>query len=158
MQEGIQKYVQSSKSKSLLIATVAGLLGTLAFDAVMYIDIAITGIPLDVPKVLGGLLVGQNGHIDLVGHTFHFLNGIALALLYDLIFLRVSTKVLRSHMWLHGIIFAMLVTVMPLWLGLLPVLGAGIAGANISPLVSVITIVRHIAFGIVLGLMVKGSN
>jgi hypothetical protein len=96
MQEGIQKYVQSSKSKSLLIATVAGLLGTLAFDAVMYIDIAITGIPLDVPKVLGGLLVGQNGHIDLVGHTFHFLNGIALALFYDLIFLRVSTKVLRS--------------------------------------------------------------
>jgi hypothetical protein len=61
-------------------------------------------------------------------------------------------------MWLHGIIFAMLVTVMPLWLGLLPVLGAGIAGANISPLVSVITILRHIAFGIVLGLMVKGSN
>jgi hypothetical protein len=40
----------------------------------------------------------------------------------------------------------------------LPVLGAGIAGVNISPLVSVITIVRHIAFGIVLGLMVKGSN
>jgi hypothetical protein len=158
MQEGIQKYVLSSKSKSLLIATVAGLLGTLAFDAVMYIDIAITGIPFDVAKVLGGLLVGQNGPIDLVGHTFHFLNGIGLALFYDLIFLRVSTKVLRSHMWLHGIVFAMLVTVMPLWLGLLPVLGAGIAGANISPLVSVITIVRHIAFGIVLGLMVKGSN
>jgi hypothetical protein len=158
MQERIRKNEHPSKSKSLLMAAVAGLLGTVAFDAVMYIDIAITGIPLDVTKVLGGLLVDKNGPVDLVGHTFHFLNGIGLALFYNLIFLRVSTKVLRSHMWLHGVVFSMLVTMLPLWLGLLPALGGGIAGTNISPLVSVMTIVRHIAFGIVLGLMVKSSN
>lgn len=139
----------------LLSYLVAGVLGTIAFDVVMYTDIAATGLPLDISKVLGSMLVGESGAVDLAGHAFHFVNGIGLAFLYGYVFLRISRRIMRGHIWLHGVTFAVMVTVGPVWLVMLPALGAGIAGLGISPLVPVMTMVRHIAFGAVLGILVK---
>ena len=45
----------------------AGLLGTIAFNVVMYTDIAITGISLDVVAVLGNLAVGESEYSQTVG-------------------------------------------------------------------------------------------
>lgn len=135
---------------------IAGLVGTLAFDAVMYADIAVTGIPLDVTKVLGSLV--SKDSVDLAGHIFHFVDGIGLSLFYGLVFLPISMKLMKGKLLLHGITYAVLITVGPLWLVLLPALGAGIAGINISPLVMVMTIIRHVAFGAVLGILVKRSE
>ena len=53
-------------------------------------------------------------------------------------------------MWLHGIIFGVIVTVTAVWFGMLPALGAGIAGVNIAPEIPAMTIFRHIVFGAVL--------
>lgn len=135
---------------------LAGLVGTLVFDAVMYADIAATGIPLDVTKVLGSLV--SKDSVDLAGHIFHFADGIGLSLFYGFVFLPISTKLMKGKLLLHGITYAVLITVGPLWLVLLPALGAGIAGINISPLVMVMTIIRHVAFGAVLGILVKRSE
>jgi hypothetical protein len=57
-------------------------------------------------------------------------------------------------MWFYGIIYAVMVAVGPIFFGLFPALGAGIAGIDISPLVAPMTIVRHIAFGAALGILV----
>ncbi len=41
---------------------------------------------------------------------------------------------------------------------MLPALGAGIAGLNIAPEVPVVTFIRHVAFGLTLGLMIKSKS
>ena len=46
----------------------------------------------------------------------------------------------------------LLITVIAVWLVMLPMLGAGIAGLNIAPEVAVMTFARHLVFGAVLGL------
>lgn len=152
----MQRNIETSKKQQhkILRVIAAGIIGTLAFNVVMYADIAVTGIPLDITKALGSIAVGENG-ADFAGHIFHFANGVGLALIYRYIFLKISTRVTEKHLWLHGITFAVLVTVGPVWLGLLPALGAGVAGLGISPLVPLITILRHIAFGAVLGILMR---
>jgi hypothetical protein len=150
-----QKIEQQSRSR-FFAAIVAGVVGTVAFNTVMYIDVAATGIPLDLTRVLGSFVVGQDGPVDAAGNIFHFANGIGLALLYAYVFLPISKRVTKRTVWFCGIIYAVMVAVGPIFFGLFPALGAGIAGIDISPLVAPMTIVRHIAFGAVLGIMVRG--
>ncbi len=47
---------------------IAGFLATLVFNGVMYMDIAITGIPLHIPTPLGQLAVGESEDAEMVGH------------------------------------------------------------------------------------------
>ncbi len=133
---------------------IAGLLGTLGFYIAAYVDMAITGVPLDITVVLGQLVAGENESAQIIGHVFHIGNGIGLTLFFGYVFLPISTRLMTGRMWLHGIIFGIIVTVTTVWLGLLPALGAGIAGLNIAPEVPAMTMFRHIVFGAIIGIIV----
>ncbi len=137
---------------------IAGLLGTLGFYIAAYVDMAITGVPLDITVVLGQLVAGEHESAQIIGHIFHIGNGIGLTLFFGYVFLPISTRVMKGRMWLHGIIFGIIVTVTTVWLGLLPALGAGIAGLNIAPEVPAMTMFRHIVFGAVIGIVVSKRN
>ena len=69
--------LQKSNSKFARLI-VAGVLGTLAFNAVMYSDIAITGIPVDIVTTMGSLVVSESEYTEIVGHMIHFGNGIGI--------------------------------------------------------------------------------
>jgi len=144
----------SIKNNKFLNLIVAGLLGTFAFYIAAYVDIAITGVPLDISAVLGQLVVGEDESAPIIGNLFHIGNGIGLTLFFGYVFLPISTRILKGRIWLHGIIFGIIVTVTTVWLGMLPALGAGIAGLNIAPEVPAMTLSRHIVFGVVIGLIV----
>ena len=133
---------------------IAGLLGTLGFYIAAYIDRAITCVPLDITVVLGQLVAGEQESAQIIGHVFHFGNGIGLTLFFGYVFLPISTRIMKGRMWLHGIIFGIIVTVTTVWLGLLPALGAGIAGLNIAPEVPAMTMFRHIVFGAIIGIII----
>ena len=137
---------------------IAGLLGTLGFYIAAYVDMTITGVPLDITVVLGQLVAGEHESAQIIGHVFHIGNGIGLTLFFGYVFLPISTRVMKGRMWLHGIIFGIIVTVTTVWLGLLPALGAGIAGLNIAPEVPAMTMFRHIVFGAVIGIVVSKRN
>ncbi len=145
------------KNNKFLILVLAGLLGTAAFYAAAYVDMAITAVPLDITVVLGQLAAGEHESAQIVGHVFHIGNGIGLTLFFGYVFLPISTRIMKGRIWLHGIIFAIIVTVTTAWFGLLPAIGAGIAGLNIAPEVPAMTISRHIAFGVVIGLVVRNK-
>ena len=130
---------------------VAGIVATVAFNAVMYYDISITGIPLDVPTTLGQLTVGDSPISPIVGHFIHFVNGIGLALLFGYVVLPISKKIKKMPIIAYAVVFAGIETIFGVWLGMLPALGAGFAGLDISPQVPAITMTRHIVFGLVLG-------
>jgi hypothetical protein len=134
---------------------IAGLVATLGFYIAAYVDMAITGVPLDISAVLGMLVVGEHESSLIIGHLFHIANGIGLTLFFGYVFFPISNRIMNGRVWLHGIIFGILVTVTTVWFGMLPALGAGIAGLNISPDVPAMTLSRHIVFGVVLGILSK---
>ena len=136
---------------------IAGLLGTLGFYIAAYVDMAITGVPLDITVVLGQLVAGEHESAQIIGHVFHIGNGIGLTLFFGYVFLPISTRIMKGRMWLHGIIFGIIITVTTVWLGLLPALGAGIAGLNIAPEVPAMTMFRHIVFGAIIGIVVRSK-
>jgi len=137
---------------------IAGFLATLVFNGVMYMDIAITGIPLDIPITLGNLVVGESEDSEMVGHGIHILNGMGLALLFGYVALPISKRIVRLPIWLYAVIFMIVELIVTVWFGMLPALGAGIAGLNIAPEVPVVTFIRHVAFGLTLGLMIKSNK
>jgi len=157
VKENMVTQKSSIKNSKFLILVMAGLLGTGAFYIAAYVDIAITGVPLDISVVLGQLVVGAHESSLIVGNVFHIANGIGLTLFFGYIFLPISTRIMKGKIWLHGIIFGIIVTVTAVWLGMLPALGAGIAGLNIAPEVPAMTLFRHIVFGVVIGLVVRNK-
>jgi Family of unknown function (DUF6789) len=155
MRNNMQQKLEQRSRSIFVSAIVAGVVGTVAFNAVMYFDIAATGVQLDLTRVLGSFVVGRDGPVDAAGYIFHFANGIGLALFYVFVFLPISKRVTKLSIWFYAIIYAVMVAVGPIFFGLFPALGAGIAGMEISPLVAPMTIVRHIVFGAVLGILVR---
>ncbi len=150
-----QQKTRGSKFARLIFA---GILGTIAFNGAMYADIAITGIPLDIPATMGSLAVGESEYTETVGHVIHFANGIGLSLLFGYVALPISKKIIKLPVIVYAIVFAIVETVIAVWFVLLPMLGAGIAGINIGPEVAVMTLARHVVFGAVLGLVLRRTS
>ena len=148
----IEQVFRNQKFSRLVIV---GLVGTLAFYIVAFIDMEITGIPLDISVVLGQLVAGENESAIIIGNFFHIANGICLTLFFGYVFMPISRKILNSRIWLHGIIFGVIVTATTVWFGMLPALGAGVAGLNIAPEVPAMIMSRHIVFGAVIGVLSK---
>ncbi len=149
--------IQAYKNHTFFSLVIAGLVGTFAFYIAAYVDIAITGVPLDISVVLGMLVVGEHESSLIIGNLFHIGNGIGLTLFFGYIFLPISTRIMKGKICLHGIIFGIIVTVTTVWFGMLPALGAGIAGLNIAPEVPAMTMFRHVVFGVVIGLVVRSK-
>ena len=146
---------QAYKNQKFTRLAIAGLVGTFAFYIAAFVDMAVTGVPLDISVVLGQLVVGEHESSIIVGNLFHIANGIGLTFFFGYVFLPISTRIIKGKVWIHGITFGVIVTVTTVWLGMLPALGAGIAGLNIAPEVPAMTIFRHIVFGAVIGILAK---
>ena len=57
MRNDIQLKVEQQSRSRFFAAIVAGVVGTVAFNTVMYIDVAVTGVQLDLTRVLGSFVV-----------------------------------------------------------------------------------------------------
>ncbi len=125
-----------------LSAIVAGIIGTLLFDLV---GLFITGQWWDIPGILGSKLgVGLAG-----GLLAHYGNGVAIAIIYAAL-----APSLFGPKWFRAISFITAQTILGVWLFMLPLLGAGIAGIAMSKMMPVITLARHFAFAIPLILLI----
>ena len=146
---------QTYRNQKFPRLVIAGLVGTLAFYIAAFIDMGITGIPLDISVVLGQLVAGEDESVIIIGNIFHIANGIGLTLFFGYVFMPISRKILNNRIWLHGIIFGVIVTAITVWFGMLPALGSGVAGLNIAPEVPAMTMSRHIVFGAIIGVLSK---
>ncbi len=59
----------ASKKYKFLYLVLAGFLGTLAFYVAAYVDMAVTGVPLDITVVLGQLIAGEHESAQIVGRN-----------------------------------------------------------------------------------------
>ncbi|SMO59923.1 DUF2938 domain-containing protein [Fodinibius sediminis] len=117
-------------------AIIAGIIGTVLFDIVGFI---FTGQWWDIP----GLLGQKTGLGFVYGIFGHYANGIVLAILYT----AMAPHLWGPH-WLRPLIFITAETIALVWLFMLPLLGAGVAGINQSPMAPVVTLLRHFAFAL----------
>lgn len=119
-------------------AIIAGLVGTVVFDVV---GLLLTGKWWDIPGLLGAKVgTGLPG-----GILAHYANGVILGIIYAGV-----GPSLWGSTWVRALTFITVQTIFGVWLFMLPLLGAGVAGVNMGPLVPVITLVRHWAYGLVL--------
>ncbi|MGI9547422.1 MAG: hypothetical protein ACR2MM_09315 [Flavobacteriaceae bacterium] len=124
-------------------AVVAGIIGTVLFDLTGWL---INGTWWDIPQLLGaktglGLVYGVSGHYG---------NGIFLAVLFAGI-----APSLWGPRWARAVLFVVAETVALVWLFMLPLLGAGVAGLDASPLTPLVTLVRHLAYAIPLIVLIR---
>lgn len=124
-------------------AIIAGAIGTLLFDIVGWV---ITGQWFDIPALLGA----KTGLGITYGVIGHYGNGILLAVLYAGI-----APSLFGPKWFRPLLFVSAETVALVWLFMLPLLGAGVAGTDMSPMMPVITLVRHLAYAIPLIFLIE---
>ena len=125
-----------SKTINWKYAIIAGILGTILFDLA---GLLLTGNWWDIP----GLLGEKTGLGFAYGIGGHYGNGILLAILFAGL-----EPSLWGPKWLRPIIFVTAEMVALVWLFMLPLLGAGVAGVDASPMMPVITFLRHIAYAI----------
>jgi len=147
----------SNQRDKFLKLVAAGLLGTLAFYVAAYVDMEITGVPLDISVVLGQLIAGEHELAYIIGNVAHIANGIGLTLFFGYVFLPISKKIMKGRIWIHGMTFGAIVTVAAVWSLMLPALGAGFAGLNIAPEVPAMTMFRHLVFGLVIGIVLRNK-
>ena len=117
-------------------AIIAGFLGTILFDLA---GLLFTGKWWDIPGILGA----KTGLGLAYGVIGHYSNGILLSVLFAGI-----APSLWGPKWARAITFVVAETVALVWLFMLPLLGAGVAGLDLSPMMPVITLVRHLAYAI----------
>lgn len=117
-------------------AIIGGILGTLAFDIVGFF---FTGTWWDIP----GLLGEKTGLGMAYGVFGHYSNGILLAILYAGI-----APSLWGPSWVRTLLFVTAETVALVWLFMFPLLGAGIAGTKMAAIIPLVSLVRHIVYGI----------
>jgi hypothetical protein len=117
-------------------AIIAGIIGTVLFDIV---GLLFTGQWWDIP----GLLGNKTGLGFVYGIFGHYGNGVLLAILYTAI-----APHLWGPYWVRPLIFVTAETIALVWLFMLPLLGAGVAGIEQSPMTPVVTLLRHFAFAL----------
>tara|TARA_R100001369_G_scaffold72365_1_gene100401 strand:+ start:888 stop:1313 length:426 start_codon:yes stop_codon:yes gene_type:complete len=124
-------------------AILAGVLGTILFDLA---GLLLTGNWWDIPGTLGA----KTGLGLAYGVIGHYSNGILLAILFAGI-----APSLWGPKWLRPIIFVTGEMIALVWLFMLPLLGAGVAGLDASPMMPVITFLRHLAYAIPLIFLIQ---
>ncbi len=119
-------------------AILAGLAGTLVFDL---FGLLITQRWWDIPGLLGMKL--ETGLLG--GVVAHYANGVILAIVYAGV-----GPSLWGPNWVRALTYISVQTVFGVWLFMLPLLGAGMAGLKMGALAPLITLIRHWAYGLTL--------
>ena len=142
-------------------AALAGLVATAAYSLVMEADMSITGNRYSDVRFIQGLLGGKSSRHQAFAFPFlawgiHFLNGVILAELYAAVFKRI----LPGPNWLKGACFGELFLLSTWWLAPLvdtyhPLTRSGEL-ARLATWTSFFqNIVRHLVFGLLLGLLYR---
>ena len=129
-------------------AVFAGAAASAIYAGEMYLDIALTGNPLDDVQLLEGALRGRKARFPILGMLVHLLNGSALAVVYA------TLKPLLPG--LFGLLFVLGVwPLTPLLDRIHPLIRRGDLPKFNTPIAFGQNIVRHLIFGLVLGLLYR---
>ncbi len=134
---------------------IAGLLGTIGLEIVRHTGFLLGGMPGEMPKLMGVLMLnrfseGPNAASNLAGWSYHFWNGAAFGLIYNLAFGRASY-------WTE-IAYALAISAGFMLSPVVQSLGVGYFGVDFGWKFPATVILAHLAFGAVMGLYLNRFN
>lgn len=144
-------------NKQIYNGILAGLVATIGLEIVREIGFSLGGMPGDLPKLMGVLLLdkfaeGPGLWSNVAGWTYHFWNGAVFGIIFSLLFG-------RAKIWM-GILYGFLIGIGFMISPVTRTLGIGAFGLQFKDGYQFMTtvMVAHIAFGCVLGLVIHKRN
>jgi len=142
-------------SKQILTGIFAGLIGTVGLEIVREIGFNLGGMPGDLPKLMGVLLLdrfalGPNTWSNIAGWSYHFWNGASFGIIYIIL-------VGKRKVW-YALIFGILIGVGFMVSPVAVSLGVGIFGVDFGIGFPITVTLAHIAFGLLLGWYIQKKN
>lgn len=136
---------------------LAGLIGTIGLEIVREIGFRLGGMPGDLPKLMGVLLLdrfaeGPGFWSNIAGWAYHFWNGAVFGIIFSLLLGRGKT-------WM-GIVYGLLLGIAFMISPVTRTLGIGAFGFEFKDGYQFITTVTlaHVAFGGILGMIIYKMN
>jgi hypothetical protein len=135
----------------MIAGLAAGAIATLGLEIVRTTSFHLGGMPGDLPRLLGVLMtdrfmLGPSRFSDVLGYSYHFWNGACFGLIFAVIFGR------RSLSW--TLIYGLFIGVGFLASPAVQAMGVGFFALQ-KPTMIVTVVVAHIAFGLILGLLLR---
>jgi hypothetical protein len=134
---------------------IAGLISTVGLEIVREVGFHFGGMPGDMPKLLGVLLLnrfalGPNTLSNLAGWSYHFWNGAAFGIIYSIL-------AGKGRIWM-GIIYAQLIAAGFMMSPAVVAMGVGHFGVNFGWGFPLTVTLAHLAFGSLLGWVIYNLN
>ena len=142
-------------NRQLKIGFAAGLIGTIGLEIVRETGFHLGGMPGDLPKLMGVLLLNQFASgpdtlSNIAGWSYHFWNGAAFGIIYSII-------LGKGKIW-AGTLYGVLVGIGFMMSPVVVTLGVGHFGIDFGWGFTVTVVAAHIAFGTILGWLVSKWN
>lgn len=142
-------------SKLVRSGILGGLIATVGLEIVRETGYHLGGMPGDMPKLLGVLLLNQFASgpdilSNIAGWSYHFWNGASFGIIYSVLFG-------KGKVWL-GIIYALIIGIGFMLSPAVIAMGVGKFGANFGIGFPITVLLAHLAFGIILGPVVYRLN
>lgn len=151
--ENFRKLIREDEGYDPQAATVAGVFASAAYLAEMAVDLSLIDYPTNDLLLLGGPFSQDRRVWSLLGTGLHFTFGITLAQVYGKVWRR-----LPGPPWLRGVIFTMIENTLlwvavPLFDRFHPAIRRGDLPKMNRPVPFLQQVLRHIAYGAVLGIV-----
>jgi hypothetical protein len=142
-------------SRQIGIGIAAGMISTIGLEIVREIGFHMGGMPGDMPKLLGVLLLNQFAQgpdtlSNIAGWSYHFWNGASFGIIYSILFGRGRKGAGIIYALLIGIGFMASPAVIPL--------GVGHFGSDFGIGFPITVLLAHLAYGTLLGWLVFKWN
>ena len=146
---------EKDTSKQILTGIVAGLIGTIGLEIVREIGFHLGGMPGDLPKLMGVLLLdrfalGPDTWSNIAGWSYHFWNGASFGIIYIIL-------IGKGKVW-YGLIYGILLGVVFMVSPVVVALGVGKFGVDFGIGFPITVTLAHIAFGLLLGWYIQKKN
>jgi Family of unknown function (DUF6789) len=146
---------EKETSRQITNGIIGGMIATIGLEIVREIGFHLGGMPGDMPKLMGVLLLNQfSSGPDLVsniaGWSYHFWNGASFGIIY-------SVLAGKGKVW-YGLVYGILIGIGFMMSPVVVALGVGHFGVDFGIGFPVTVILAHIAFGLILGWFIKIRN
>ena len=146
---------EKETSRQILNGIIGGVVATIGLEIVREIGFHLGGMPGDMPKLMGVLLLnhfasGPDTLSNIAGWSYHFWNGASFGIIYSIL-------VGKGKVW-YGLIYAILIGIGFMMSPAVVALGVGHFGVDFGIGFPITVILAHIAFGVILGWIVSKRN
>ncbi len=142
-------------SRQIINGITGGLVATIGLEIVRETGFHLGGMPGDLPKLMGVLLLNQfalgpDTLSNIAGWSYHFWNGASFGIIYSIV-------VGKGKVW-YGLLYGILIGIGFMMSPVVVALGVGHFGVDFGIGFPVTVTLAHIVFGLLLGWFVYRKN